>query len=57
MAEVKSGLSNRTRGLIFLAVLAAGVGIGYVYGNPLEGGIWGLVAGFVIANIGRRGGG
>ena len=57
MAEVKSGLSGKTRGLLFLAVLGIGVGIGYIFGNPVEGGLWGLIAGIFISRIGGRSGG
>lgn len=57
VAEVKSGLSGKTRGLLFLVVLGAGVGIGYIFGNPVEGGLWGLIAGFIISRLGQRGGG
>jgi hypothetical protein len=57
VAEVKSGLSGKTRGLLFLAVLGIGVGIGYILGNPVEGGLWGLIAGIFISRIGGRSGG
>jgi len=57
VAEVNSGLTGRTRGLLFLAVLGAGIGIGYVFGSPVEGGLWGLIAGFIITRLGQRGGG
>ena len=57
VAEVKSGLSGRTRGLLFLAVLGTGIGIGYILGDPVRGGLWGLIAGFIVSRIGQRGGG
>jgi divalent metal cation (Fe/Co/Zn/Cd) transporter len=57
VAEVKSGLSGRMRGLLVLLAVAIGVGVGYITGNPLEGGLWGLIVGFLIMSLGRRGGG
>jgi F0F1-type ATP synthase assembly protein I len=57
VAEYIKGLSSRTRGLLLLAAVAIGVGIGYLTGKPLDGGLWGMIAGLLILSIGRRGGG
>ena len=48
MAEVTGKLSGRTRGLLLLVAMGIGIGVGYGVGNPLEGGVLGLLAGLII---------